>query len=196
MFRTLMSVCLLSVLLVACAGGEQASTTTADAAEVAQVTSEGWRQPSPDGLPTTTGNSANEVGRYLAVVALCNDCHTANWLPAGDVPEEEWLAGVSVGYEGPWGVTFPANLRLRAQEWTEDQWVEILRTRKQRDPMPWIAVNQMSESDSRAFYQFLRNLGPYGEHMPAAIGPDQPITEPYVSLRAWDANTTLQAVPN
>ena len=105
---------------------------------------------------------------------LCNDCHTPNWLPAGDVPEDQWLTGSPVGYEGPWGVTFPSNLRLSAQDRTEDEWVEMLQTRSARDPMPWIAVNQMSESDSRAFYRFLRSLGPAGERMPNAImaGPD------------------------
>jgi hypothetical protein len=153
-----------------------------------------WTHSSPDGLPAVSAESAIEAGRYIAVIALCNDCHTYGWLPAGNVPEDQWLAGAPVGYEGPWGVTFPSNLRLRAQEWTEDEWVETLRTRKQRDPMPWIAVNVMSDKDSRAFYRFLRELGPFGEHMPAPIAPGQPITEPYISLREWPADTILQGV--
>ena len=195
MLRTLVLLCALSLLFAACGGGEPASTAV-EAAESTQAGNDGWREPSPDGLPATAADSPEEVGQYIAVVALCHDCHTPNWLPAGDVPEDQWLTGSPVGYEGPWGVTFPSNLRLVAQERTEDEWVEMLRTRKARDPMPWIAVNQMSENDSRAFYRFLRSLGPMGERMPAAIEPGQPITEPYVSLRAWDPNTTLQAVPN
>ena len=183
MVRALMSVCAVSVMFAACSGGEGGVQG-------------GWRQPSPDGLPATAGNSEKEVGRYLAVVALCNDCHTAKWLPAGDVPEDRWLAGNPVGYEGVWGVTFASNLRLRAQEWTEDQWVQTLRTRKEREPMPWIAINQMSENDSRAFYRFLKSLGPTGEHMPAPIGPGEPITTRYITMRTWDANTKIQAVPS
>ena len=195
MLRTSVLLCSLPLLLVACGGGEPASPEV-EAAAPAQEVSDGWRDPSPDGLPTTTAGSPEEVGRYIAVVALCNDCHTPNWLPAGDVPEDQWLTGSPVGYEGPWGVTFPSNLRLSAQDRTEDEWVEMLQTRSARDPMPWIAVNQMSESDSRAFYRFLRSLGPAGDRMPNAIMAGQTITEPYVSLRAWDPNTTLQAVPN
>jgi hypothetical protein len=38
----------------------------------------------------------------MVVFALCNDCHTAGWLPAGDVPADQWLLGSPVGYEGPW----------------------------------------------------------------------------------------------
>ena len=188
-----LSVCTALVLLAACAGGTGGGAGDGGSEGAAQAS--GWRQASPDGRPATAGNSDVEVGRYLAVIALCNDCHTANWLPKADVPVEQWLAGNPVGWEGSWGGTFPSNLRLRAQEWTEDQWVQTLKTRKEREPMPWSAVNQMSENDARALYRFLKSLGPTGEHMPAPIGPGEPITERYTSLRAWDANTTLQAVP-
>lgn len=193
LLRGLFVVCSLALLLTAC--GRDAFEPVTMIADNADSAGD-WTHSSSDGLPSVSAESAIEAGRYITVVALCNDCHTHGWLPAGDVPEEQWLAGSWVGYEGPWGVTFPSNLRLRAQEWTEDQWVETLRTRKQLDPMPWIAVNVMSEKDARAFYRYLRHLGPYGEHMPPPIPPGEPITEPYISLRDWPADTTLEAVPN
>jgi mono/diheme cytochrome c family protein len=191
MLRALIFVGSLSLLVAACGGGtEQAAPPSATPEPAATAQAEGgWTQPSPDGKPSLSAEDANAVGRYIAVVALCNDCHTAGWLPRGDVPEEMWMAGNPVGYEGPWGITFPSNLRLRAQEWTEDQWVETLRTRKALDPMPWIAVNQMSEKDSRAFYRYLRNLGPIGQHMPAPIPPGAPRSQPYTTLRVWPAGT-------
>ena len=178
----------LSVLVGACGRNDEAMPGATATAALSSP-EDGWTQPSPDGRPTIVAEDVNSVGRYMAVVALCNDCHTAGWLPAGDVPEALWMAGNPVGYEGPWGMTFPSNLRLRAQEWTEDQWVETLRTRRALDPMPWIAVNQMSEKDSRAFYRYLRNLGPIGAHMPAAIPPGAPRSQPYTTLRIWPAGT-------
>jgi hypothetical protein len=181
-------ICALCLALGACGGDASMSDRTAQAGAEAAA-GVGLAEASPDGIPSIAADDVNAVGRYIAVVALCNDCHTAGWLPAGDVPEEQWLAGNPVGYEGPWGITFPSNLRLRAQEWTEEQWVQTLRTRKALDPMPWIAVNQMSEKDSRAFYRYLRNLGPTGEHMPAPIPPGAPRSQPYTTLRIWPAGT-------
>jgi hypothetical protein len=192
MSRVSFVACSLGVLLAAC---ESDPRMGADWFDDTHARADGeWTHASPDGLPSVAAESYLEAGRYLSVVALCNDCHTHGWLPNADVREEEWLAGSPVGYEGPWGVSFPSNLRLRAQEWTEDQWVEKLRTRRAHDFMPWMAVTVLSDKDARAFYRFLRHLGPYGEHVPAAIPPGEPIGEPYVSLREWPANTTLQAV--
>ncbi len=54
-----------------------------------------------------------ERGRYLIQIAGCNDCHTANYAPSGGkVPEKEWLTGDALGWRGPWGTTYPTNLRL------------------------------------------------------------------------------------
>jgi len=39
-----------------------------------------------------------EAGRYLTIVAGCNDCHTEGYLQSeGNIPEEDWLAGSSLG---------------------------------------------------------------------------------------------------
>jgi mono/diheme cytochrome c family protein len=189
MARALIITASVSLLVAACGGGGEPAAPPSATPTSAAPAEGGWTQASPDGKPALAADDVDAVGRYIAVVALCNDCHTAGWLPAGDVPEEMWMAGNPVGYEGPWGITFPSNLRLRAQEWTEEQWVETLRTRKALDPMPWIAVNQMSEKDSRAFYRYLRNLGPIGAHMPAPIPPGAPRSQPYTTLRIWPAGT-------
>ena len=55
-----------------------------------------------------------ERGRYLTHVAGCNDCHTPGYMQNGGpkLPEKDWLTGVPVGYQGPWGTTYAANLRL------------------------------------------------------------------------------------
>ncbi len=89
----------------------------------------------------------------------------------GEIPESEWLRGSVVGWRGPWGTTYPPNLRLSVQAMTEDQWVEMLGTRVGLPPMPWPSVNHMSEADRRAVYRYLKQLGPAGEMMPAPLAP-------------------------
>lgn len=143
--------------------------------------------------PHVRGGDVVESGRYLAIVAGCNDCHTDGYLMnEGKVPEEDWLAGSPVGWQGPWGTTYPTNLRLRVQEWTEDQWVETLKTRKGLPPMPWMNVNKMSEEDMRAIYAYIRSLGPKGEHMPLAIGPGEIPKTPYLSLFPQNLPTAVE----
>ena len=99
---------------------------------------------------------------------------------AFNIPESEWLAGMPVGFRGPWGTTYPANLRLRVQEMDENAWVEMLKTRHDMPPMPWPSVNSMSEQDTRAIYQFIKSLGPKGERAPAAVPPGQEPATPYI----------------
>jgi len=124
-----------------------------------------------------------DKGRYLAIVSGCNDCHTDGYLMTeGKIPEGQWLAGTRIGWQGPWGTTYPSNLRLRVQQWTEDQWVETLKTRKALPPMPWMNISQMKEEDLRAIYQYIHSLGPTGEEMPLAVAPGVMPTTPYVSL--------------
>jgi len=133
--------------------------------------------------PHLVASSPVEAGRYLVIVGGCNDCHTETYLQTGgDVPEEAWLAGSSLGWRGPWGTTYPPNLRLRVQEWTEDAFVQTIHERKALPPMPWVNVNQMSEQDARAVYRYIRSLGPIGKPAPLAVPPDQEPTTPYLSL--------------
>lgn len=123
------------------------------------------------------------AGKYLVTIAGCNDCHTEGYLMyGGQVPEEDWLAGSSVGWQGPWGTTYPANLRLRAQEWDEETWVMTLKNRKDLPPMPWMNMNKMSEEDMRSIFRYIKSLGPKGEHVPLAVAPNVAPQTPYLSL--------------
>jgi len=123
------------------------------------------------------------AGRYLVIIGGCNDCHTAGYLAReGDVPESDWLTGSPVGWRGPWGTTYPSNLRLLVQAMPEDAWVTMLHTRTARPPMPWMNVRRLSETDARAIYRYLQALGPRGVAMPAAVDPGiEPVT-PYIVL--------------
>src|SRR5262245_6936144 len=98
-------------------------------------------------------------GRYLVKITGCNDCHTPNYgLTAGKVPENEWLTGDTVGWQGEWGTTFPINLRLFLQTLTPEQWLVIARS-PARPPMPWFALRDMNDADLLSIYHYVRSLG-------------------------------------
>ena len=120
-----------------------------------------------------------ERGRYIVTIGGCNDCHTDGYLQAnGALPESEWLKGATVGYQGPWGTTYASNLRLVVSKQTEAQWVE--HARKERlPPMPWFNLREMTDSDLRAVYAYIRSLGASGVAAPAYVAPGGKVTTPY-----------------
>ena len=64
-------------------------------------------------------------GRYISQIGGCNDCHTPGYGPSGGkVPEAQRLTGDALGWHGPWGTTYPSNLRLYFQGITEGQWLK------------------------------------------------------------------------
>ena len=119
-------------------------------------------------------------GRYIARTSGCNDCHTPMYMPQnGNVEEKEWLSGSTIGWMGPWGTTYASNLRQRAAGMSEDQWVVYLKNLKTRPPMPFFAVNDMSEYDTRSLYLFLRSLGNHAQIIPSALPPGKKPNTPY-----------------
>jgi mono/diheme cytochrome c family protein len=124
-------------------------------------------------------------GNYLVRIGGCNDCHTPGYaMTDGKTPQAQWLIGDKLGWRGPWGTTYPANLRLYMQKLTEAQWVAAARSLKTRPPMPWFSVQQMSDADLRAIYAFIRSLGPAGDAAPAYVPPDKEPSPPFVSFPA------------
>lgn len=122
-----------------------------------------------------------ERGRYLVKIAGCNDCHTAGYaLSGGKVPEKQWLMGDQLGWKGPWGTTYPSNLRLYMQKLSEDQWVKTAKTIALRPPMPWFALHDMTINDLRAIYRFTRSLEPAGGPAPSYVPPGQEPKGPFV----------------
>ena len=122
-------------------------------------------------------------GRYIAQIAGCNDCHTAGYaMSGGKVPEKDWLAGDAVGWRGAWGTTYPTNLRLYMQQLTEEEWVKKAKHLQARPPMPWFTLRDMTARDLRAFYRFVRHLGPAGKPAPAYVPPDQTPKGPYIQF--------------
>ena len=121
-------------------------------------------------------------GRYLVATSGCNDCHTAGYAEAGGkVPQSDWLLGQPVGFRGPWGVSYPANLRLTVQGMSEGEWLKFARVER-LPPMPWFSLRDMSDDDLRSLYRFVRSLGARGQRMPAPLSPSANVGTPYIEF--------------
>ena len=123
-------------------------------------------------------------GRYLVQIAGCNDCHTEGYaLAHGDVEESKWLTGDALGWRGPWGTTYAANLRLSAADKSADEFVALSRS-PLRPPMPFFNLRRMSDADVKAIYAYLRHLGPAGKPAPEYLPPDKAPADPFVQFPA------------
>ncbi len=100
-------------------------------------------------------------------------------MAGGNIDEKAWLTGDKVGCAGPWGTTYPSNLRLMLAKMTEDEWVRTAED-AQYPPADALvrAARDMAESDLRALHRYVRHLGPAGEAAPAFLPPGQPRKAP------------------
>lgn len=129
----------------------------------------------------SAASAAVQRGRYLVQFGGCNDCHTSGYAQReGKVPDSEWLEGDAVGFTGPWGTTYPVNLRLTLSQMSEDVWVTYAHSLHARPPMPSFTLNIMKEQDLRDIYRFIRSLGPGGAPAPAYVPPGKKPAGPRV----------------
>ena len=99
-------------------------------------------------------------GRYLVMLGGCNDCHTPGFaLAAGNVSETQWLTGDRLGWQGDWGTTYPPNLRLRINAMDLATWKAFAKNLRTRPPMPYWAINAMSDDDLEALWAYVHSLG-------------------------------------
>ena len=123
-------------------------------------------------------------GAQVAVTNGCHDCHTGGYLESGGkIDPAAALKGTGLGWQGPWGTTYPANLRLTAKEkGSEDAFVHYLKAFEARPPMPYFNVHAMDESDMRSLYQYIVSLGEPGEDVPDYLPPGQEPKTPYIVI--------------
>lgn len=160
-----------------------AAIITLAAIAVAAVTTSiaGQTAPAAAGVePAQDGSIAH--GRYLVTITGCHDCHTPGHAQnGGHAPPNVWLTGSTVGFQGPWGVSYPANLRLTVQSLTEAQWLVFARSER-RPPMPWFNLRDMSDQDLKDIYRYIRSLGPAGTVAPAPVGPGGKASTPLIDF--------------
>jgi mono/diheme cytochrome c family protein len=122
-------------------------------------------------------------GRYLVRIGGCNDCHTPGYaMKNGEVEEKLWLTGDKLGWSGPWGTTYPVNLRLFMAGMSQEKWVKHARTMTPRPPMPWYDIRPMTDGDLKAIYAYIRSLGPSGEAAPQFVPPGTKPAGPVVQF--------------
>lgn len=132
-------------------------------------------------------------GRYLVQIGGCNDCHTAGYAEhAGAIPEVEWLKGTAVGFQGPWGTSYPSNLRLVLQAMSEEQWLSYARLSR-LPPMPWFNLRDMSDADLRVMYRYVRSLGAAGELAPPNAPPGGRVRTPVIVFVPQTSTQVAQA---
>jgi cytochrome c553 len=126
------------------------------------------------------GDVSVDRGKLVSIIGGCNDCHTQDYNESGGkIDPAKALVGTAIGWRGPWGTTYPRNLRITVQDKTEDQFVEYAKKLKTRPPMPYYNVNAMDESDIRSLYQYIKSLGAPGAQVPEFVPPDQEPKTPY-----------------
>lgn len=131
----------------------------------------------------TAGDPLVQRGRYLVRIGGCNDCHTPGYTDrSGDVPESRWLVGDSLGYSGPWGTTYPTNLRRHLSTMGEDAWVDHARTLTTRPPMPWFNLRAFAEDDLRAIYRYVRSLPVDDTPVPSYVPPGRQPATPHIVM--------------
>ena len=101
-----------------------------------------------------------EEGLRLATIGGCHDCHTEGFAESGgQIDPAKALKGNHVGYQGPWGTTYPANLRLVLASMSEDEFVSYSRGLKSKPPMPWFGLHAMTDNELRSIFQLSWRAG-------------------------------------
>jgi mono/diheme cytochrome c family protein len=140
---------------------------------------------SPEASPPAAAADANLIarGEYLVRIGGCNDCHTPGYgEKGGNVPKQQWLVGSPLGFNGPWGTTYAANLRLKLADMDEAAWLKYSGELHTRPIMPDYNVRAMDEGDRRALYRFIRSLGPAGDKAPDYLPPGEQPPPPYMQM--------------
>lgn len=135
------------------------------------------------GTIANAGEVSVARGSQVAITSGCHDCHTAGYAETGKIDPAAALVGTGLGWQGPWGTTYPANLRLIAKDkGSEDAFLQYAKTFQARPPMPYANVHAMDESDLRSLYQYIVSLGDPGKPSPDYIPPGQEPKTPYIVI--------------
>lgn len=122
-----------------------------------------------------------ERGRHVAIVGGCNDCHTAGYAESnGRLDASIALTGSPLGFRGPWGTTYPTNLRIVAAGLDQDGFVAHLKSLQSRPPMPWFNLKEMEDRDLASLFLYIRGLGEPGSPAPDYVAPDDEPRTPYI----------------
>ncbi len=134
----------------------------------------------PLAAQAASGDVSVERGLQVSVTGGCHDCHTAGYNESGGkIDPAKALKGTAIGWLGPWGTTYPANILIKLKPMSQDDFVQYAKSFTARPPMPFYNVHAMDESDLRSFFLYVKSLGDPGDPMPEYVPPGQEPKTPY-----------------
>ena len=121
-----------------------------------------------------------EHGRYMVAIMGCNDCHTPGTF-YGAPDAERFLSGSELGWVGPWGVVYAANLTPDAEtglgKWKPEEIAKAIRSGNRPDgrqlatAMPWRNYAALTVDDALAIALYLKTLKPVKHAVPKPVEP-------------------------
>ena len=146
-----------------------------------------------------------ERGAYLVHIMGCGDCHTPGTF-YGSPDMERMLSGSEMGWQGPTGIVFAANLTPDMAnglgEWSDEEIIKAIRTGNRPDGrqlapiMPWMDFSVLTDEDAAAIVAYLRSLKAVAHAVPNPVPLGQKYDGPVLAFpppSAWDAPRTGEA---
>ena len=141
-------------------------------------------------------------GKYLAQIMSCGDCPTPGTFD-GAPGFEHFLAGRELGWAGPWGVGYAANLTSDPEtglgKRKPEQIAMAIRSGNRPDgrqlapAMPWLDYSVLTDADALSIVAYLKTLKPAKHAVPKPVPPGETPTGPALVFpppSAWDAPRT------
>jgi mono/diheme cytochrome c family protein len=137
-------------------------------------------------LARAEAESQIDRGKYLVVVASCNDCHTPGFF-LGKPDMAKYLGGSDVGFEIP-GLGVFAGRNITPDKdtgigsWTDEQIASAITTGKRPDGrqlapiMPYAAFSYMTKEDVAAIVAFLRSVPPVKNEVAGPFKPGEKVS--------------------
>ena len=147
----------------------------------------------------TSAGASIARGKYLVTIMACNECHTPGSF-YGAPDSSRFLSGSEMGWAGPWGIAYAANLTPDSLtglgRWKGEQISMALRTGNRPDgrqlsaAMPWINYSHLTDGDALAIASYLKTLKSVKHAVPPPLKPGEDVTGSVLGFpppNAWDA---------
>jgi mono/diheme cytochrome c family protein len=154
-------------------------------------------------LPRAHADSQIDRGKYLVVLAGCNDCHTPGFF-LGKPDMARYLGGSDVGFEIPGlGVFNGRNITPDKETgiggWTDEQIATAITTGKRPDGrqlapiMNYASFTYMTKEDVAAVVAYLRSVPPVHNEVPGPYKPGEKVS--IFTFRVLPPGETAMAAP-
>lgn len=152
---------------------------------------------------TSCGGKSNEEmkerGRYLVRAAGVLSYHT----PIGKDGRPDYtkfLAGSTVGYKGPWGVTYPKNLTPDDETgiglMTDEEVISLIKEEALSGKLSIFNdyYKDLTDEDLKCIVVYLRSIDKISNKVPADLKPGEPVTTAVIDLTQIQPKVTAAKV--